>query len=118
MCCFCLHFSDFNVLFKKNLLQFTFEKITCYAKREKKITCHEEKSQPPLPDIKWSAPKAHAIFYTSQNSNNNNNLSLIESIEQNYHYWKTKYFVHVVNIVVFEFCELNTVSVAINFSKH
>ena len=31
----------------KNLLQFTFEKITCCAKREKKITCREEKSQPP-----------------------------------------------------------------------
>ena len=38
MCCFCLHFSDFNALFfqKKHLLQFTFEKITCCAKREKK----------------------------------------------------------------------------------
>ena len=40
MCCFNLHFSDFNVLFskknKKNLLQFTFEKITCCAKRKKK----------------------------------------------------------------------------------
>ena len=35
MCCFCLHFSDFNVLFFKkikNLLQFTFEKN---KKREK-----------------------------------------------------------------------------------
>ena len=32
----------------KNLLQFTFEKITYCAKREKKITCREEKSQPPL----------------------------------------------------------------------
>ena len=42
MCCFRLHFSDLNVLFfqknQKNLLQFTFEKITCCCtKREKKI---------------------------------------------------------------------------------
>ena len=39
MCCFCLHFSDFNGLFiqknKKNMLQFTFEKIACFAKRDK-----------------------------------------------------------------------------------
>ena len=53
MCCFCLHFFDFNVSFfskkLKNLLQFTFEKKTCCAKREKKITCREEKSQPPPP---------------------------------------------------------------------
>ena len=28
------------------MLQFSLEKITC-AKREKKITCREEKSQPP-----------------------------------------------------------------------
>ena len=50
MCSFRLHFSDFNVLFSKkikNLLQFTFEKITCFAKREKKITCHKKKYQPP-----------------------------------------------------------------------
>ena len=41
----------------KNLWLFSFEKITCCAKREKKITCHEEKSQPPPPlDIKWSVP--------------------------------------------------------------
>ena len=60
MCCFRLHFSDFNVLFFqkiKNLLQFTLEKITCCAKREEKITCRMEKSQPPPPlDIKWSVP--------------------------------------------------------------
>ena len=49
MCCFCLHFADFNVLFfqKIKILQFTFEKITCCAKGEKKITCREKKSQPP-----------------------------------------------------------------------
>ena len=29
------------------MLQFTLKKITCCAKREKKITCHEEKSKPP-----------------------------------------------------------------------
>ena len=28
-------------------MQFTFEKITCYAKREKKITCREEKNPSP-----------------------------------------------------------------------
>ena len=56
MCYFRLHFSDFNVL-----LQFTFEKITCIAKREKKITCREKKSQPPL-DIKWSVPKLESII--------------------------------------------------------
>ena len=33
------------------------EKITFFAEREKKFTCHEEKSQS-LPDIsKWSIPK-------------------------------------------------------------
>ena len=41
MFCFHLHFSDFNLLFfqknKKNLLQFTFEKIPC----------RKEKSQVP-----------------------------------------------------------------------
>ena len=60
MCCFRLHFSKINVLFckkNKNLFQLTFKKNTCCAKREKKITCHEEKSRPPsLPDIKWSLP--------------------------------------------------------------
>ena len=67
MCCFRLHFSDFNVLFfqKKNVLQFTFEKITCCAKREKKITCREEKSQPPPPWISngpsLSIDAAHTI---------------------------------------------------------
>ena len=58
MCCFCLHFLILMCyVFQKikNLLQFTFEKITFCAKREKKITCREEKSQPPL-DIKWSVP--------------------------------------------------------------
>ena len=52
MCCFHLHFSNYNVLFFLPL-----KKITCCAKREKKITCREEKSQPPPPpDIKWSVP--------------------------------------------------------------
>ena len=40
MCCFCLHFPDFIVLFKKkikNLLQFTFERNNLLGKmREKK----------------------------------------------------------------------------------
>ena len=57
MFCFRLHFSDFNMLFKKikNLLQFTFEKNNLFCKKREKITCREEKSQPPL-DIKWSVP--------------------------------------------------------------
>ena len=42
MCCFRLHFSDFNVLFlqknKKTCCSLLLEKITCCAKREKKIT--------------------------------------------------------------------------------
>ena len=50
MCCFHLHFSYINVLFfqkkiKKNVLQFTFEKNN--LQKEKKITSHAEKSQPP-----------------------------------------------------------------------
>ena len=54
MCCFHLHFSDFNVLIfykknLKNLLQFTFEKISYCAEREKKITCRQEKYNPPHP---------------------------------------------------------------------
>ena len=51
MCCFRLHFSDFNVLFfqknKKTCCSLLLKKITCCAKREEKITCREEKSQPP-----------------------------------------------------------------------
>ena len=51
MCCFRLHFSDFNVLFSKNknLLQFTFEKNNLLCKKREKITCPLEKSQPPPP---------------------------------------------------------------------
>ena len=53
MCCVCLHFSDFNVLFfqKKTCCSLLLKKITCCAKREKKLTCREEKSQPPNPWI-------------------------------------------------------------------
>ena len=52
MCCFRLHFSDFNVSknvkkIKKTCCSLLLKKITCCAKREKKITCREEKSQPP-----------------------------------------------------------------------
>ena len=64
MCCFRLHFSDFNVLFKKkikNVLQFAFEKNNLLCKKREKITCHEEKSQPPL-DIKWSVPNCELIL--------------------------------------------------------
>ena len=42
------------------MLQFTLKKTFC-AKREKKITCCEEKSQPPPPNIKWSIP--YGSFY-------------------------------------------------------
>ena len=46
---------------KKNWLQFTFEKNKLLGKKEKKITCHIEKS--PL-DIKWSVLKAgHILRY-------------------------------------------------------
>ena len=45
MCCFLLHFSDFKVLLKKNLLQFTIKKFVV-QKREKN-TCRKGKSQPP-----------------------------------------------------------------------
>ena len=40
MCCFRLHFSDFNVLFKKikNLLQFNFEKNNLLCNKREKIT--------------------------------------------------------------------------------
>ena len=54
MCCFRLHFSDFNVLFfqKKKIktsCSLLFQKkITCCAEREKKVTCHEKKSQTPF----------------------------------------------------------------------
>ena len=35
MCCFHLHFSYFDVLFKKNCCSLLLKKITCCAKREK-----------------------------------------------------------------------------------
>ena len=50
MCCFCLHFSDFNVLFnKKNLLQFTFEKkkLVVQKEREKSNLSREKIPVPP-----------------------------------------------------------------------
>ena len=47
MCCFHLHFSDFIVLFfPKKIVAVSFEKNNLCKKREK-ITCCEEKSQPP-----------------------------------------------------------------------
>ena len=51
MCCFSLHFSDFNV-FKNTLLK----KITCCAKRDIKITCREEKSQTLRPGYQMVRP--------------------------------------------------------------
>ena len=60
MCCFHLHFSDFNVLFfpkNKNLLQFTFEKNNLLCKKREKNNLMREKILPaPPPDIKWSVP--------------------------------------------------------------
>ena len=48
MCCFRLHFSDFDVLFKKKTCcRLPLKKITCCAKREKKITYREENPSPP-----------------------------------------------------------------------
>ena len=67
MCCFRLHFSDFNVLFfqqnKKTCCSLLLKKIFCCAKREKKITCRGEKSQPPPLDIKWSVPYCCALLF-------------------------------------------------------
>ena len=52
MCCFCLHFSDFNVLFfqKKNVAGY-FEKTNMLCKNRANITCREEKYQLPPPRI-------------------------------------------------------------------
>ena len=67
MCCFRLHFLILMCYLKKikNLLQFTFEKIPCCAKREKKITCSKEKSQPPwiLNGQSLTAPRT--VFFAS-----------------------------------------------------
>ena len=63
MRCFHLHFLDLNVLFWKkikNVLQFAFEKNNLLCKKREKITCHKEKSQPPL-DIRWSVPYTVAV---------------------------------------------------------
>ena len=50
VCCFRLHFFDFNVFFpkkKKSCCSLLLKKITCCAKIEKKISRRQEKSQPP-----------------------------------------------------------------------
>ena len=50
MCCFRLHFSDFNVLFFqkiKKLVAVYFKKNNVLCKKREKITCHEKKSPPP-----------------------------------------------------------------------
>ena len=81
MYCFCLHFSDFSVLFflKKNLLQFTFEKNNLLCKKREKITCHEEKSKTPPPlDIKWSVP--YVLWF-------NVSKTLYPIYKANLHYW-------------------------------
>ena len=55
MCCFRLHFSDFNVFFLQKKFKYCcsllLKNITCCGKREKKITCREEKFLPPPPRI-------------------------------------------------------------------
>ena len=59
MCCFRLHFSDFNVLFfqknKKTCCSLLLKKITCCAKRQEKKLVARKNPSPPL-DIKWSVP--------------------------------------------------------------
>ena len=71
MCCFRLHFSDFNVFFPqkiKILLQFTFEKNNLlYKKREKNNLSRGKVPAPPL-DIKWSVPKMPTHHRAFQNS--------------------------------------------------
>ena len=52
MCCFHLHFSDFNVLFfpkNKNLLQFAFEKNNLLCKKREKNNLMREKILPAPP---------------------------------------------------------------------
>ena len=72
MCCFRLHFSDFNVLFypknKKTCCSLLLIKITCCANREKKITCREEKSQPP-----WILNGPSLIVYVCMHSKSTTN---------------------------------------------
>ena len=65
MCCFRLHFSEFNVYFFKkikNLLRFTFERnnLLC-LKREKNNLSRGKIPAPPL-DIKWPVPKVKCVF--------------------------------------------------------
>ena len=63
MCCFRLHFSDFNVLFfKKNLLQVTFEKNNIFCKKREKNLSQGKVPTSPL-DIKWSVPKAKVTLF-------------------------------------------------------
>ena len=59
MCCFCFHFSDFNVFFQKKikiLLQFTFEKNNLLCKKREKNNSSLGKIPAPPLDIKWSVP--------------------------------------------------------------
>ena len=66
MCCFRIHFSDFNVLFfpknKKNCCSLLLKTMTCCAKRKKKITCCEEKSLPP-PGYQMVRPLALKLLH-------------------------------------------------------
>ena len=47
MCCFCLQFSDFIVLFFKTCCSLLFEKNNLLCKKREKITCRKVKSPPP-----------------------------------------------------------------------
>ena len=49
MCCFCFHFSDFNVFVKKikNVLPFTFEKNNLLCKKRKENNLPQRKNLMP-----------------------------------------------------------------------
>ena len=49
MCCFCLHFSDFIVLFFKKNKKLTSEKNNLLCKKREKITCREKSQTLPPP---------------------------------------------------------------------
>ena len=81
MCCFRLHFSDLMCYFFKrikNLLQFTFEKNNLLCKKREKITCREEKSQPPWISNGPSLTNSGRLHVTkSPKKNNKNKISLL-----------------------------------------
>ena len=63
MCCFRLHFSDFNVLFlKQNLLLVTFEKNNILCKMKENNNLSRGKIPAPPWISKWSVPKVILFF--------------------------------------------------------